>query len=282
MKHEVDIARYVWSTREALALHYGFRDERARTHAEALSNEDRVLAEIAGITAGDHVLDAGCGIGGSAIWIAENIGARVTGISISHRHVRLATQNAQKRHVAGRVDFKVADYNCTGFADATFDVVWACESISHAGARIAGVLQELRRVLKPGGRLVVADGFQFRNAANPREQRLHDAFVQTIGADRTLSWDSFDQVLRKTDYADIRRWNVTPLVRPQALRMRRLVQLMSPGAALLEVLRVILPANDSLKSVLDVWRTTRDQWNCLESGIWIYGIYCAQKMGMGI
>ncbi len=267
----------MWSTRSALALHYGFLDENARSHAEALKNEDRVLAEMSGVTAADHVLDVGCGIGGSAIWIAENIGGHVTGISISPRHIHLATKNARKRNVGDRVDFKLGDYNHTEFADETFDVVWACESISHAASDLGRALRELWRVLKPGGRLIVGDGFQFRDAANPTEQRLCDALVHSIGVDRILSWEEFDLKLRKTGYAQIRKWNVTHLVRPQALRMRRLVLMMWPGAALLSALRFILPGNAGVKATLDAWRTTRDQWHCLQSGIWVYGVFYAEK-----
>jgi len=66
-------------------------------------------------------------------------------------------ENARKRHVADRhvadlIDFKLGDYKRTAFENETFDVVWACESISHAAADIGGVLRELWRVLKPGGR----------------------------------------------------------------------------------------------------------------------------------
>jgi hypothetical protein len=50
-----------------------------------------------------------------------------------------------------------------------------------------------------------------------------------------------------------------------------------PGAALLAALRFVLPDNGNVKSALDVWRTTRDQWYCLQSGLWIYGIFYAQK-----
>ena len=62
-----------------LGLHCGFFDAQHRAHDEAILNMNRVLASAAGISQQDRVLDAGCGIGGSAIWLARKIGARVTG-----------------------------------------------------------------------------------------------------------------------------------------------------------------------------------------------------------
>jgi tocopherol O-methyltransferase len=66
----------------ALAMHYGFWDKETSNHAEALINMNRALATRAEVRPGDHVLDAGCGIGGSAIWLARDFGVRVVGITL--------------------------------------------------------------------------------------------------------------------------------------------------------------------------------------------------------
>ncbi len=79
---EYDIA---WTGKKDLAMHYGFWEPGISKHSDALMNMNRVLANIAVIRKKDYVLDAGCGIGGSSIWIVENIGARVCGITISQR-----------------------------------------------------------------------------------------------------------------------------------------------------------------------------------------------------
>ncbi len=63
------------------------------------------LADRLDLKAGDHVLDAGCGIGGSSIWLAENFGVRVTGITISPTQIDQARKNAKKRGVEHLVNF---------------------------------------------------------------------------------------------------------------------------------------------------------------------------------
>src|SRR5437868_2938758 len=65
--------RRLWGVHRHLGLHCGFHDDLHRRHDDAVTNMNRVLASLASIGLQDRVLDAGCGIGGSAIWLAKNI-----------------------------------------------------------------------------------------------------------------------------------------------------------------------------------------------------------------
>ncbi|BAZ41730.1 putative delta(24)-sterol C-methyltransferase [Calothrix sp. NIES-4101] len=102
---------------------------------------------------GTTVLDVGCGIGGSSRILADNYGFAVTGITISPQQV----QRAQELTPNGlNLKFQVDDAMALSFADASFDVVWSIEAGPHMPDK-AVFAQELMRVLKPGGVLVVAD-----------------------------------------------------------------------------------------------------------------------------
>lgn len=142
--------RTAWFDNENLALHYGYWDLHTKTHRQALLNKNRVVCEMAGIGPEQHVLDAGCGIGGSAIWLAKNVGCRVTGITVSVQQVRHARRHAQRHGVAERVDFQVADFCRTPFPDASFDVVWAIESSCYAVDK-RDFFREAYRLLRKGG-----------------------------------------------------------------------------------------------------------------------------------
>ena len=64
--------RVAWDDSDHPAVHFGFYDEAASNHKDALMNTNRVLADRVGVQAGERLLDAGCGRGGSCFWLAEN------------------------------------------------------------------------------------------------------------------------------------------------------------------------------------------------------------------
>ncbi|MBK8278655.1 MAG: class I SAM-dependent methyltransferase [Saprospiraceae bacterium] len=100
-------------------------------------------------------MDAGVRARGSTFWVAENIGARVTGITLVPHQVEIARREAESRALTSLVDFSIQDYTQTIFDDASFDVVWACESLCHAGRK--GLLQGSISIAKARRRLVIAE-----------------------------------------------------------------------------------------------------------------------------
>jgi tocopherol O-methyltransferase len=148
-----------WNLDRGMSLHYGLWYPETRTLFEALKNTNKFMAELAGIVEGEHVLDAGCGVGGAAVFLAGTFAARVTGISLSELQVETARKNVIKHKVNKLTEFHVADFVDTNFNDASFDVIWACESSSH-GPDKKRMLKEWHRLLKPGGRLVILDFFK--------------------------------------------------------------------------------------------------------------------------
>ncbi len=121
--------------------------------AERLSLE---LIELAGIAPGMRVLDAGCGFGGTLALLNDRIpDLDLTGLNIDARQLARAVQMAAGR--PGRPPaFVAADACRLPFADASFDRVMAVECIFHFPSR-AAFLQEVWRVLRPGGALVLSD-----------------------------------------------------------------------------------------------------------------------------
>lgn len=147
-----------WDLNNSLAIHYGYWDKAVRSFPESLIRMNEVMMITAGIKPTDHVLDAGCGVGGSSIFLAKLLGCKVTGITLSERQVEQAKANARKNEIDDLADFSVMDYAATSFPDQSFDVVWGCESICYADDK-EKFIKEAFRLLSPGGRLVVADGF---------------------------------------------------------------------------------------------------------------------------
>lgn len=100
-----------------------------------------------------NILDVGCGIGGSSLYLAEKFGAHVTGITLSPVQANRAKERARAAGLATTADFKVANALEMPFADDSFDLVWSLESGEHMPDKVK-FLQECYRVLKPGGKLI--------------------------------------------------------------------------------------------------------------------------------
>lgn len=102
------------------------------------------------------VLDVGCGVGGTSRYLAKNLGpkAQVTGITLSPNQVARAQELADEQGVPN-ANFCVMNALDMDFPDNSFDIVWACESGEHMPDK-KKYIEEMMRVLKPGGKYVMA------------------------------------------------------------------------------------------------------------------------------
>ena len=94
-----------WDLNNSLAIHYGYWDEKVKTFPESLLRMNEVMMEAAGIKSTDHVLDAGCGVGGSSIFMAKNTGCTVTGITLSEKQIQQARVNTVNNRARMRCPF---------------------------------------------------------------------------------------------------------------------------------------------------------------------------------
>ena len=119
-----------------------------------------VIVAPAAIGAGDHVVDAGCGIGGTAMHLVKTRGCTVTGVNICRPQLEIAEKKVRDAGLDDRIGFTYGD--CSQhlpFADGSIDVVTNIESACHYGDR-GQFLREVARILKPGGRIVAMDWAQ--------------------------------------------------------------------------------------------------------------------------
>lgn len=106
------------------------------------------------------LLDVGCGTGTfDAMLAASPLPARVTGLDYAQAMCRVASQKAREAGVSDRLQYVTADSEHLPFADASFDVV-TCSNSFHHYPHQQKVIHDMKRVLRPGGRLMLIDGFR--------------------------------------------------------------------------------------------------------------------------
>ncbi|KPQ38196.1 MAG: 2-methyl-6-solanesyl-1,4-benzoquinol methyltransferase [Phormidium sp. OSCR] len=148
------ILEYYWGEHIHLG-HYGSPPE-SKDFLQAKSDFVHEMVRWGGLDQlppGTTVLDVGCGIGGSSRILAKDYGFSVTGITISPQQVQRAKELTPEEVDA---TFAVDDAMNLSFPDGSFDVVWSIEAGPHMPDK-AVFARELMRVVKPGGRLVMAD-----------------------------------------------------------------------------------------------------------------------------
>ncbi len=116
----------------------------------------RELIQLTGIQAGQLVLDLGCGVGATPVFLAREIAPRVFGVDLIEIMLREARQRALKDQVADLASFLTADARSLPFPDDCFDVV-LLESVNVFFDDKSAALREYSRVIKPGGSLGITE-----------------------------------------------------------------------------------------------------------------------------
>ncbi len=135
--------------------YYGATGNEKKDRRQAQIDLIEELLNWAEVRQAEQIIDVGCGIGGSSLYLAQKFNAHATGITLSPVQASRATERAEEAGLAAEVQFQVADALDMPFADETFDFVWSMESGEHMPDK-ERFLAECYRVLKPGGTFLMA------------------------------------------------------------------------------------------------------------------------------
>jgi len=163
-----DSSSDLWEQTWGEHMHHGYYGPDGSERRDRRQAQVDLIDELltwAGVQQANQILDVGCGIGGSSLYLADRLQAQIEGITLSPVQAARATERARSAGIEIKgvgesaqpptVRFQVADALDLPFASGKFDLVWSLESGEHMPDKLR-FLQECYRVLAPGGRLLLA------------------------------------------------------------------------------------------------------------------------------
>jgi sarcosine/dimethylglycine N-methyltransferase len=159
------------------------------------------LVDLAQISAGDRVLDAGTGIGGTARVIAAERGARVAAVDLAPEYCEIAKWLNVAVGLGDLIEVRAADVTELPFDDASFDVV-VSQHVQMSIADKRRLYAEARRVLRPGGRLALWDP----TAGPGGPLHLPVPWATSPEQSHLVTPDQLAELLREAGFATV-HWN---------------------------------------------------------------------------
>ena len=209
---------------ETLSIHRGLWGPDTKTTREGLERANRTLAQGCRLDPGKRVLDAGCGVGGTAIALAQEYGVRVTGLTNCGPHVAVAAQKAQERGVGHLVEFLKGDFMDLPFADESFDVVLNQESFCYAVDKPA-YLRGVYRVLKPDGCWRAFDVLLCDAPTTDEHRALLATMRRSWRLPPFLLWRDVRAILEETGFTSITNRDLTAEALPWREEYRQCLRL---------------------------------------------------------
>ncbi|MEX1153992.1 cyclopropane-fatty-acyl-phospholipid synthase family protein [Parvibaculum sp.] len=171
---------HVWGGED---IHIGmYENDDEPIVAASYRNDETLAGMLRGLGARDRVLDIGAGYGGAARHLAKTRGCHVTCVNISETQNRLNRDLTRKAALDDLVEVLHGDFENIPAPSNSFDVIWSQDAILHSGNRRC-VLDEVKRVLKPGGQFIFTDPMQAddcpEGVLQPILDRIH---LETLGS----------------------------------------------------------------------------------------------------
>ncbi|NER79117.1 MAG: methyltransferase domain-containing protein [Leptolyngbya sp. SIO1D8] len=211
----------LWENLWGEHMHHGFygpTGTHQKVQHQAQVDLIDALLSWADVHQAQSILDAGCGIGGSALYLCDRFNASVQGITLSPQQAARATERAATAGLSDKAHFQVADVLQTPFPDHSFDLIWSLESGEHYPDK-AQFFRESYRLLQPGGKLLMATWCHrptdsLAGDLTESEQWHLESLYKAYHLPYVLSLPSYNQLAEQSGFTQIRTADWSDAVAP--------------------------------------------------------------------
>lgn len=213
-----DASSGLWEETWGEHMHHGYygpNGSEKRDHHQAQIDLIEELLKWGDITEARNILDAGCGIGGTALYLAEKFNTRVIGITLSPVQAQRAGERAEAAGLGNRAHFEVTDALHPPFEHGSFDLVWSLESGEHMPDK-QRFLQAAYEMLSPGGKFLMAAWCHrpLPPELSPAEQRFLQRLYKVYHLPYIISIQEFRDMAEEIGFLNIRIADWTKAVSP--------------------------------------------------------------------
>jgi SAM-dependent methyltransferase len=196
------------------AMHRAVVGPGVNTRADAFRYvEDMIVGLVRRLplsTSPPHVIDLGCGVGGSLCYLAERLPIVGTGITLSPTQAKLGRARLAAAGFSDRLKIIAGDFTEVPSEVASADLVFAIESFVHAPDAVRFLAQS-RRLLRPGGALVICDDFR-RSGAGPEATDAIERFCRGWHVNSLLEPDDLRSAAKAAGFEHESTADLTPFV----------------------------------------------------------------------
>lgn len=216
-----DASSGLWEEIWGEHMHHGYYGPDGNIKKDPRKAQIDLIEELlnwAGVQRAENILDVGCGIGGSSLYLAQKYSATAIGITLSPVQAGRAKERAREAGLSAKADFQVADALNMPFADNSFDFVWSLESGEHLPDKVK-FLQECYRVLKPGGTFLMATWCHrpitpLEGDLTPDEQKHLEEIYRVYCLPYVISLPEYENIARDISFQNIRTADWSKAVAP--------------------------------------------------------------------
>ena len=206
----------------------GNRQQAFRYVENQISKQIQRLAPTVDTGRIPHIIDLGCGVGGSLCYLADRLPIRGTGITLSPVQARLAQQRIRETGLSDHIYCIEGDY-CNLPADlGPAELAYAIESFVH-GLSPARFFAQCARLLRPGGLLLICDDFR-RQVAEPAAVRTVERFCRGWHVNALLKRNELHALARAAGFEHESTDDLSPYLKIGRLRDRVIDVLLAPLA----------------------------------------------------
>lgn len=206
------------------AKHFGFHPNAKKIpEREALVLMQDKIADNLNLKSTDKVLDAGCGQGVVAVYLAKKYSCSVEGIDVVPFEIRKARKLAQNSGVAERVNFKVMSYDDIDSEEERFDCIYTSETLSHS-LDVKSTLKGFYSVLKKGGRIAL---FEYTISEDKEFSQNELKILRRVNKGscmhglKDIRHDKFQDVISEAGFRRVRCQDITQSTEPSLARLRK-------------------------------------------------------------